>query len=203
MTTFRQKYYNLFSKFYDKFIQVHSGDKQEKLREFLVQTADIKTNDRILDICCGTGSTTYYLSKKSNYVTGADFSIGMLEKAKEKCINSSFILANISQLPFKNNSFDIVTCTFAFYEIKGELIDKTLSEIKRILKKDGKFLMMEHEVPEKPFIRFLFYIRLLSMGFKKAKNILKFEGEIFKNHFKKVEKINSPTGNSKIWICNK
>ena len=203
---FRRKYYDFFSKFYDKFIKLHSGDKQERLRDFFAENADIKENFKILDICCGTGSTTFYMQKKSEgknvTVFGVDFSFGMLEKAVEKCGSNNFILSNVSLLPFKNNVFNRVTCTFAFYELSGTDADKALSEIKRVLSKEGKFLMMEHEPPKKFLIKMLFYIRLMSMGFKKARNILKNEEKIFKKHFKNVKKVTSPSNNSKIWICS-
>ncbi len=202
----RRKYYDLFSKFYDKFIKLHSGDKQERLRKFFIKTAELTGDCNVLDICCGTGSTTYYISEKldgtGGIVVGADFSFGMVKKAVKKCNSNNFIITDVNALPFKNKVFHRVTCTFAFYELKGNKVDEALNEIKRVLVKDGKFLMMEHEIPRNFFIRILFYLRMLSMGFKKAVNILKREDEIFKRHFKIVEKVVSPSKNSKIWICS-
>ena len=61
--------------------------------------------------------------------------------------------------------------------------------------------MMEHEIPQKRIIKFLFYIRMFSMGFKKAVTILKKERIIFEKYFNNVEKVISPSKNSKIWIC--
>ena len=46
-------------------------------------------------------------------------------------------------------SFDAVTCSHAFYELKGETQERTLREILRILKPGKTFLMMEHDVPER------------------------------------------------------
>ena len=202
---FRRKYYNLFSKFYDKFIQVHSGDKQEKIREYFVDLTGMDNNSKVLDICCGTGSTLKYIKQKVNsekgICIGIDFSDGMLEKAKEKIPEAWFLLCSVAEMPIKNHIFDVVTCTFAFYELKGELVDRTLLEIKRVLKKNGKFFMMEHEIPEKFIIRMLFYIRMFSMGFKKGMNILKNEEKIFRKYFKNVEKKHSVSKNSKIWVC--
>ncbi len=204
---FRQKYYDFFSKFYDKFIKLHSGDKQEKLREFFAETAELKTSYKVLDICCGTGSTTLFLQKKLSHgkgeVFGIDFSFGMLKKAVEKCGNNNFLLSDVSEMPFKDNTFDIVTCTFAFYELKGDNVNNVLCEINRILNKNGKFLMMEHEMPKKFIIRVLFYIRLMSMGLGKAMKILKDENKTFEKYFNSVKKVTSPSNNSKIWICMK
>ena len=202
---FRRKYYDIFSKFYDKFIQLHSGDKQEKIREYFAELTGVKNTSNILDICCGTGSTLKYLAKKVNSANGicvgVDFSKGMLIKAKEKITGAVFLLCSVTEIPVKNHTFDVVTCTFAFYELKGELVDRTLLEIKRVLKKNGKFFMMEHEIPDKFIIRMLFYIRMFSMGFKKGMTILKNEEKIFRKYFKNVEKKHSLSKNSKIWVC--
>ncbi len=204
MSTFRQSYYNFFSKFYDNFIKLHSGDNQEILRQFFVKQLNLNGNEKVLDICCGTGATTYHISnsiKKNGIVVGLDFSIGMIEKAKSKYPEISFIVGDVSQLPFKENIFDRITCTFAFYELKGDKVDKTLKGIISHMCSNGQFFIMEHEIPEKLFIRFLFYIRIMSMGFKKALTILKNEKELLEKYFSKVVKIVSPSKNSKIWKC--
>ncbi len=204
MGTFRQKYYNLFSKFYDNFIKLHSGDKQEQLRKFFVEQLNLSNKDTVLDICCGTGATTgaiYNILKNNGIVIGLDFSPGMIQKAKDKYPDVNFIVGDVSMLPFKEQTFDRITCTFAFYELKGDKVDTTLNLIVKLLKKNGSFFMMEHEVPEKFLIRLLFYVRMLSMGFKKAFTILKKEKELLEKYFNNVEKIVSPSKNSKIWKC--
>jgi len=61
--------------------------------------------------------------------------------------------------------------------------------------------MMEHDIPQKRFIRMLFYLRLLSMGARRALQILKYEQQVLADHFDAVEKILTPTGRSKIYVC--
>jgi len=58
--------------------------------------------------------------------------------------------------------------------------------------------MMEHELPQKPPIRLLFYVRLLSMGLRKALEVLGNEEALFRRHFEVVERIATDTGRSKI-----
>lgn len=62
----------------------------------------------------------------------------------------------------------------------------------------GLFIVMEHEVPKKPLIRLLFYIRLLFMGLRKALEVLGHEQESFRRHFPIVERIETESGRSKI-----
>jgi hypothetical protein len=60
---------------------------------------------------------------------------------------------------------------------------------------------MEHDVPKNFFVRLLFYLRLLSIGPKKALEIVRHERELLIKYFQYVEKMSTPTGRSKIMIC--
>lgn len=54
---FRRSYYNWFSSFYDRFVRLHSGDRQESMRDFFVEAADLHSDYTLLDLCTGTGAT--------------------------------------------------------------------------------------------------------------------------------------------------
>ncbi len=200
MRKWRRKYYDIFSKFYDWVIKLHSKDKSEALREYLIKKAEIISGYRVLDICTGTGSVAIKTKKlcPDCEVYGLDFSKGMLDKAKAKDDRVNWVLASVTNMPFKENSFDVVLCSHAFYELKGLEKFQALEEIKRVLKPQGKFLMMEHEVPKNGFIKLLYYIRLASMGSADGFEFVKKELEIFKKYFKDVKKDLSPTGRSKV-----
>lgn len=205
----RQFYYNIFSGFYDQFVAAHSSDSQEILRQFFADHVPVETGQKILDICTGTGSLLSFLSPKvgaTGLVVGIDFSRGMLEVNRRKNIRYRNIVlgeTDVARLPFKNQTFDAVTCTHAFYELKGKILDQVLEEILRVLKPGKAFVMMEHDVPQKRLIKGLFYIRMLSMGAQKAVRILKHEKTFLERYFNTVEKISSPSGRSKIYICRK
>ncbi len=98
---FRQKYYDIFSHFYDKFIKLHSRDKQENLRKYLFDLISLKDNDRVLDLCCGTGANLAFIKKyiPNEIYCGIDFSLGMLKKAKEKVPDVEML--NFSHLSLK------------------------------------------------------------------------------------------------------
>ena len=161
----------------------------------------------MLDICTGTGSILIHLKEKvqaQGLVTGVDFSIGMLKAGKSKIPNHDnilLVLADVAYLPFKKEVFNAVTCSHAFYELKGETQDNCLQEIERVLKPGRPFCMMEHDVPKNFFMRMLFYFRLLSMGLKKALEIAQYERELLMRYFSSVERISTPTGRSKVMIC--
>jgi len=207
MGKFRQKYYDYFSRIYDRFVALHSSDRQGELRKFLSEKTGAQGGDKLLDICTGTASLLKHLKERTGdggVVVGADFSRGMLHVAKGKTagLDRVFLVrADASRLPFKGKMFDAVTCAHAFYELKGPSQDKCLKEVGRVLKPGHPFLMLEHDVPQNPFVRMLFYLRLLTMGTSRAFDILRREKELLARYFGIVDKITTPTGRSKIMIC--
>ena len=137
-------------------------------------------------------------------MVGVDFSQKMLNRSIEKINrfdNIHIVQADVTVLPFQRNAFDTVTCTHAFYELRGESQHQTLKEIVRVLKPQKPFLMMEHDVPHNFLVKVLFYLRLLSMGTKNAFLFLKHEQRLLRRYFEEVEQITTPSGRSKILIC--
>jgi demethylmenaquinone methyltransferase/2-methoxy-6-polyprenyl-1,4-benzoquinol methylase len=209
MRRVRRAYYDTFSTFYDRFVALHSRDKQGVARKFLVDRVPIQNGGRVLDLCTGTGTLLTHLQAKvgrDGQVVGADCSHGMLKIAQEKTrslANVYLVEADAGCLSFANGAFDAVTCSHAFYELKGDTQDQALQEIVRVLKPGGNFLMMEHDVPANPFVRALFYLRLTFIGAGQAITFLRREQEVLERHFASVEKIVAPAGRSKVMICRK
>jgi len=207
MGRFRRRYYDIFSFFYDLIINLHSRDKSAGLRDFLVESSGIGSGDAVLDICTGTGSVAIRAAEEvknsGGKVVALDFSHGMLKKARRKIINSTrerihLVEADVSNMPFAEGSFDVVTCSHAMYELTAQARKEGLGEIRRVLKNGGSFFMMEHEIPEKPFIRFLYYVRLTTMGSRENRGFARDETVELSQHFADVRKGFSPTGKSKL-----
>ena len=209
LRTGRQKYYNIFSRFYDLFVKLHSHNYGEETRKFLVDSAQLekKAYPRVLDICCGTGSVVLAFAEKIPDIqsVGYDFSLGMLHKAKEKdCSGQThFINGDAARLPFVDDCFDVVSCSHALYELKNQVRTGALLEMKRVVKPNGLVLIMEHEVPKKQFIKMLFYIRMLSMGPKDSREFVKQGIVPFKKIFTNVTLSHTKSGKSKLIICRK
>lgn len=205
----RRAYYDKFSKFYDRFVAFHSQDKQGLARKFLVDQIPIQNGGSVLDLSTGTGTPLAHIQAKvgpNGRVVGLDFSHGMLKVAREKVksfANVYLVEADAGSLPFSADTFDAVTCSHAFYELKGETQAEVLQEVIRVLKPEGVFLMMEHDVPPNRFIRALFYIRLTLIGTGRAITFLRHEQEVLEGHFRAVEKIVAPAGRSKVMMCHK
>jgi ubiquinone/menaquinone biosynthesis C-methylase UbiE len=205
----RRVYYDKFSRFYDRFIALHSRDKRGSAREFLADQLPVKSGASVLDLCTGTATLLACLQGKvgrDGKVVGLDFSHGMLNVAHEKTrslSNVSLVEADAGHLPFGARTFDAVTCSHAFYELKGQTRNWALREIVRTLKPQGTFLMMEHDVPRNAFLRALFYLRLSFVGSGHAIAFLRSEQDILARFFRNVEKVVPPGGRSKVLICRK
>lgn len=122
---------------------------------------------RILDLCCGTGDLTVKLKKKAlpdTQIFALDFSQSMLEAAKKKFNNYNLknielFHADAAQMPFPDNYFDAIGIAFAFRNLTFHNPDtnKFLSEIYRILKPGGRFVIIETSQPSNRFFRSLFH----------------------------------------------
>jgi ubiquinone/menaquinone biosynthesis C-methylase UbiE len=203
----RRIYYNIFSRFYDLFIKLHSRNYGAETRRFLADSAQLenKISDKVLDICCGTGSVILSFAERFSDILaiGYDFSHGMLLKAYEKDLSNRLVLieGDAAILPFKDNLFDVVCCSHALYELKGPVRKEALLEMRRVVKSNGRVLIMEPEVPRKSFIKMLFYLRMLMMGPKDSREFLKQGISPFKKIFSDVTLSHTESGKSKLFIC--
>jgi demethylmenaquinone methyltransferase / 2-methoxy-6-polyprenyl-1,4-benzoquinol methylase len=97
-----------------------------------------------LDVCTGTGDFALELNKREGLkIAGLDFSSEMLKIAEQKSKDSGirFIAGDALDLPFKENSFDGAMVAFGIRNFEN--LEKGLSSVARILKKDAKFVILE------------------------------------------------------------
>jgi len=122
---------------YDKWYQTPKGSYVGNLeRELLASLAKPEKRESLLDVGCGTGYFSFYLHQLGLKVTGLDSSEEMLNvaqgKIKEKK-NIEFISGKATNLPFPDNSFDIVTLVTSLGFIKEP--HKAISEAFRVARK--------------------------------------------------------------------
>ena len=209
MSRLRRAYYDAFSRFYDRFVALHSRDTGGLARKFLADRLPVREGGSVLDLCTGTATVLPLLQEKvgrDGRVVGVDFSRGMLEAARAKVRglpSIHLVEGDAANLPFAADAFDSVTCSHAFYELKGETQRGALREIRRVLKPGGVFLMMEHDVPANLVVRALFYLRLTVVGAGRAIAFLRREQQVLGEYFSRVEKVVSPAGRSKVMVCRK
>ncbi|MDA9745484.1 methyltransferase domain-containing protein [Candidatus Pelagibacter sp.] len=107
-----------------------------------------KKNIKLLDIGTGTGEIieSYTLNFKNTEITCSDLSEEYLNVAKQKLKkfkDIKYVNCKGEELPFENESFDVLTSTYMFHEIPTEIRKQVFSEISRVLKKDGIFVLTD------------------------------------------------------------
>lgn len=106
------------------------------------------------------------LAEDDTTIVAADFSLPMLRNLTDKseATRIVFTIAEASTLPFHNNTFDLVTISFATRNINvsREALIQCLREFYRILKPGGRFVSLETSQPPLRLFRWLFhvYVRL-------------------------------------------
>jgi len=151
------KMFDTISKDYDGLNRVISFGIDIKWRNKVVDIVSKSKPNTILDIATGTGDLAISLTKtNAKEIIGLDISEGMLEVGKQKIANKQLddtikmIIGDSENLPFDDNTFDAITVAFGVRNFEN--LDKGLSEILRVLKPKGTFVILETSVPTKtPF----------------------------------------------------
>ncbi|GAB1402250.1 methyltransferase domain-containing protein [Elusimicrobiota bacterium] len=114
-----------------------------KIETFVLPLLDLKKEDIILDIGCGTGILIKSIKQKYKNIkiTGIDFAQNMIDQAVKKFPDTDFIVSDVACLPLINASFSKVVCLNAFPHFEDKF--KAIKEMARVLKKDG-FLLLAH-----------------------------------------------------------
>jgi demethylmenaquinone methyltransferase / 2-methoxy-6-polyprenyl-1,4-benzoquinol methylase len=166
---------NFYSRIYKKYDLVNrlfTFGNDQKWRRIASDICLESNPKRVLDLCCGTGDLAFSLYKKSHESTeiiGCDFNLNMLSIAerkakKHKLKDIKFIQGDASELPFSDRHFDCLTIGFGIRNLTFEnprSVDH-LKEINRVLKKNGRLIILESSVPEKKFVRY-FYNKYLNL----------------------------------------
>jgi ubiquinone/menaquinone biosynthesis C-methylase UbiE len=112
--------------------------------------------DIVLDVAAGTGEPGLTIAARvgSGKVVITDLSDGMLEVARENAVrrgirNIEIRACDVCELPFADNSFDLVSCRFGFMFFPD--MELAVKEMVRVLKPGGKLATSVWNVPEKNF----------------------------------------------------
>lgn len=150
------KHYNdqLFSRWapvYDAFEIVLGNIRRQVVQEIN------PTHATILDVATGTGSMAIALSATATKVVGIDLSSAMLHKARSKRGKGklSFLQMDASSMTFEDEAFDIVTISLGLHDMPPAIRTRVVQEVKRVLKKDGKLFILEHDLPENALLSFM------------------------------------------------
>jgi ubiquinone/menaquinone biosynthesis C-methylase UbiE len=177
--------------YYDVYMKRITLGREDALRKMTVNLAQVKQGDCVLEVGCATG-TLSLAAKRQAGPTGSVFGIdiipGMIEVSREKAIQAkldvTFQLGNIEDIPFSNGHFDVVMCSFMIFHMSEEVRHKGIKEIYRVLKPQGKLLVLDLALPPHPVSRRI--IKLL-LGFMLKHDLKELQPVMESSGFSQIE----------------
>ncbi|MCY0899558.1 MAG: class I SAM-dependent methyltransferase [Firmicutes bacterium] len=128
---------------YDRFCETPLGAFVESVEHRLLgELLELRPDDRVIDLGCGTGTFTLWMADIGCQVVGVDESEAMLSKARAKSVGRqsiSWILGDLSHLLWPTNTFDA-----ALMQVTLEFVDDPASSLKeawRVLKPGGRLVL--------------------------------------------------------------
>jgi demethylmenaquinone methyltransferase/2-methoxy-6-polyprenyl-1,4-benzoquinol methylase len=133
---------------YDLMNDLMSAGLHRAWKAYTVQVANLKPGERALDIAGGTGDLSRAFARKvgeTGVVVHTDINEAMLRQGRDRLLDEGLILptslADAEKLPFKSESFDLVSVAFGLRNMTHK--DLALAEMCRVLKPGGRLLVLE------------------------------------------------------------
>lgn len=138
--------YNILSLGYAAFL----SPLEHKPRMLGLERAAIQPEDKVLEVAVGPGHSFVEILKRvdrANTVSGVDLSPKMLEKTRQRLESAGFTNAELReadarQLPFSDESFDVLYNSYMLDLIPLDDMPVVLSEFRRVLKPNGRLVLV-------------------------------------------------------------
>jgi ubiquinone/menaquinone biosynthesis C-methylase UbiE len=121
-----------------------------KLRKRTIALAQLQPGEQALDVGCGTGTLAIAMARRvgrTGHVTGIDPGTAQIARARAKAarhhLSIEFQIGVIEQLPFPDQTFDIVFSTLMMHHLPAPLKRQGLAEIARVLKPGGRLIIAD------------------------------------------------------------
>jgi ubiquinone/menaquinone biosynthesis C-methylase UbiE len=169
--------YKWLTPYYDVIVGLTTREKVFK--KALINQLDIKSNDKILDLACGTGTLAIWIKQAHSNceVIGVDadkdiLSIARIKSSKNN-VDINFKEAFSYNIPFVDSYFDCVVTSLFFHHLSWDDKVRTAKEIFRVLKPGGKIHVADWGRPENILMRFLFLFIQILDGFTNTQDNIK------------------------------
>jgi ubiquinone/menaquinone biosynthesis C-methylase UbiE len=147
-----------WARYYDLIMLLMTFGREKKLRQMTIRLAQVIPGDGVLEIGCGTGTLTLAAKAKvgpSGEVFGIDIASEMVaaasRKAAQKGADVNFQVGSIANIPFPDNRFDVVLCSFMIFHMPEQVRMKGFSEIRRVLKPGGHYCILDGASSDKRY----------------------------------------------------
>jgi ubiquinone/menaquinone biosynthesis C-methylase UbiE len=132
-----------------------SGRFLRRTHAAVVELAALRDGERVLDVGCGTGSLAVALRRAAGpagSVHGIDASREMIGVARGNAskagVDVDFQMGLAEAIPFPDETFDLVVSQLAIHHLPDDLKPSAFGEMRRVLKADGRCLIVDFEPPQ-------------------------------------------------------
>ncbi len=165
MATVFMKWLETSPQDYDRGIQLLTLGRIQRIKEKIAKHY-VRDGTRVLEIGCGTGTLTLMMAQRGATVTGIDASPRMLAEAEKKVTDASleghvtlqYMDAALIADRFPAGSFDLIVSTLVLSELPPDDRRYVLEACQSLLAPEGRLLIADEVIPEKPIARLLFYL---------------------------------------------
>ncbi len=176
---------------YDKYMNKITLGREDALRTMTITLAQVKPGDCVLEVGCATGTLSLAAKRQAGpngSVFGIDIIPGMIEvsrnKAEQAKLDVTFQSGNIEDIPFPNEYFDVVMCSFMIFHMSEKVRNKGIKEIYRVLKPQGRLLVLDLALPTQPASR---RILKLLLGFMLKHDLRELQPQMESSGFSQIE----------------
>jgi len=161
--TLREKLANIWPRLYelllDLIFYLPCGG-EDHFRKKCVNFASLAEGDRVLDLCCGTGTLTSLIAGHAGpggQVIGVDISEPALEIAMTRTpgLPVTFLKTGAENLPFTPSRFDKCFISFGLHHMTGQARQNALEEARRVLRAGGSLFIIDYNLPDGTLARLM------------------------------------------------
>ena len=164
--------YRYVARIYDAIVEPFNA----ALRAYVLRVAQPKEGMRVLEIGCGTGTNLDLFAAAGCEVAGVDLSPSMIDRAAKKLGDRADLrLADASEMPFGDGSFDLVLSFLTLHEMPTDIRSPVLREMARVAGSSGHMLLIDYhsgplQFPKGWFYKSAIYTIEFGMGWEHFQN---------------------------------
>ena len=155
---------------YDLITRVLSYGQDQRWKRRAIRLAQLRADDRVLDLASGTGDLAYAAATTARSVIGLDVTHRMLQLAHTRTCGAAdetarrcrFVTGDMCALPFGAGGIDVVTTGYGLRNVP--VLSDAISEIHRVLAPGGRLVSLDFNRPSNPVVRQAYWCYLTIVG---------------------------------------
>jgi SAM-dependent methyltransferase len=108
----------------------------------------------VVDLGCGPGQVASYVKRRGYQAVGLDLTSAMLDVAHQLERHLALVNGDVLRLPVRDGGVDGAIAWFSLHNLPRSLLSQALGEVRRVLRREGVFVMVTHEGTGEEFVEY-------------------------------------------------